>query len=155
MTLNAARLTELAQYNRLGRAGGFFALIVPPTVEELDEVFELAQEALVVAREPAGAGLREAARTLVEAAEAVRDAINGVGHPGTPHDRYIHMDPCTSDPGIHVYSTSSDCAACGGAEYGTEDTYSQALGDLRAALGMERRPWEEPGLRAALSEPKP
>lgn len=86
--------------------------------------------------------LETAARALVAAQEAVRVAINGDGHPGTPHDRAIHMDPCTADPDIHVYSPSSDCAACGGAGYGSDDQLNGAMGDLRRALGMEVRPWE-------------
>lgn len=86
--------------------------------------------------------LRAAATRVIEATEAHRDAVNGRGHPDEPHDRAIHMEPCTSIPDAHIYSTSSDCAACGGAEYGTEDEMHGAIGDLRAACGYERRPWE-------------
>lgn len=91
------------------------------------------------------ATLRAAAEAVIAATEANRDAINGIGHPGEEHDRAIHMDPCTSDPGVHVYSPSTDCAACGGAEYGTEDALHLAMGDLRAACGLERRAWEMTG----------
>lgn len=92
--------------------------------------------------------LELAARAFIEADEAVRDAINGIGHKGEEHDRAIHMDPCTWDSEVHIYSPSTDCAACAGACYGTESTRSLAMGDLRHAVGMEMRPWEEPGLVA-------
>ena len=78
---------------------------------------------------------------MLNAVDANRDAINGQGHEGS-HDRAVHMDPCTSIPDLHIYDTFGDCAACGGAQYGTEDTLSQAYGDLRAALGQPRKPWE-------------
>lgn len=86
--------------------------------------------------------IRDAAENVIRATDANRDAINGIGHPGEPHDRDVHMDPCTSDPETHIYLPSSDCAACGGVEYGTEDALTGAIGDLRAALGHERLPWE-------------
>lgn len=90
----------------------------------------------------ADTNLRCAAQAVLNAQAAYRDALNGIGHEGEPHDRSIHMDPCTSDRGVHVYSPSNDCAACGGAEYGTEDSLTHAYGDLRVALGGERLPWE-------------
>jgi hypothetical protein len=86
--------------------------------------------------------LREAAERVIRATEANRDAINGVGHP-EPHDRMLHFEPCTDLPGVeHVYEVTHDCAACGGWQYGTEDELHAAMGDLRAACGYERRPWE-------------
>ena len=88
----------------------------------------------------ADALLREAAERVIVAADACRDAINGLGHPGEKHDRYIHFGP--SPGGIEIFDQVGDCAACGGAQYGTEDTLSEAYGDLRAALGQERKPWE-------------
>jgi hypothetical protein len=86
--------------------------------------------------------LMTAARAFVAADEAVRDAINGGGHPGE-HDRLLHFEPCNFLSGVaHVYDLSGDCSACGGAQYGTEADRNLAMGDLREALGMERRPWE-------------
>lgn len=107
------------------------------------EACQAERDLVAAIRSSTAPGLREAAQALVDADEASRDAANGIGHPG-PHDREIHMDPCTNMPGIeHVYDLVGDCAQCGGAQYGTGDARNLALGDLRAALGMERRPWEE------------
>ena len=83
--------------------------------------------------------LETAARAVLRAADALRDAINGKGHPGDPHDR----DLWRRLPGdVQIYSPVGDCAHCGGAQYGAEGTLTQAYGDLRAALGEARLPWE-------------
>jgi hypothetical protein len=87
--------------------------------------------------------LRAAAEGVVLAQEHLRDAINGVAHDG-PHDKMLHFEPCTNLPGVeHVYDLTGDCAQCGGDQYGAEDAYNLALGDLREALGHERRAWEQ------------
>ena len=83
--------------------------------------------------------IEKAARRVLRAVDANRDAINGQGHPGEGHDRMLWS---SLGGDIEVYSTVDDCAACGGAQYGTEDELQAAHGDLRAALGMERLPWE-------------
>lgn len=83
--------------------------------------------------------LEQAARRVIRAVDANRDARNGAGHPGEPHD----WDLWESMGGeVEVYNTVGDCAACGGAQYGTDDEMNGAIGDLRAALDMERLPWE-------------
>ncbi len=83
--------------------------------------------------------LYAAARAVLRAADAYRDAINGHGHPGEPHDQMLwHRLP----GGVQIYSPVGDCAHCGGAQYGAEDTLTQAYGDLREAVGEPRRPWE-------------
>ena len=88
--------------------------------------------------------LTTAATEVLRCYDAWVEAVNGNGHPGESHDRAIHIDPCTNLPGVeHVYSTSTDCAACGGAEYGTEDDLHTAYAHLRDALGQPRKPWEE------------
>lgn len=87
--------------------------------------------------------LLAAAVEVLRATDAVRDARNGVAHPGEPHDRVLHIDPCTDLAGVaHVYETTSDCSACGGRQYGTEEDLNMALGDLREAVGQVRKPWE-------------
>ena len=87
--------------------------------------------------------LREAAERVIRAVDAYRDAVNGLGHASEPHDQVIHMEPCCAgSPEMHVYSNSTDCAACGGSEYGTEAELMTAHGDLRVALGGSRLPWE-------------
>uniref|UniRef100_A0A6M3L103 Uncharacterized protein n=1 Tax=viral metagenome TaxID=1070528 RepID=A0A6M3L103_9ZZZZ len=85
------------------------------------------------------ADLREAALRVIRAVDANRDAINGLGHPGEDHDRMLHV---AHGGEYDIFSPSLDCAACDGAEYGTGDEMDGAVGDLRAALGMERKPWE-------------
>lgn len=85
--------------------------------------------------------LEGAAREVVAAVEAQRDAINGIGHPGREHDTVLR-EPRDPDASVHIYDTVGDCAACGGAQYGSDDRMNLAMGDLREALGMERRPWE-------------
>jgi hypothetical protein len=90
------------------------------------------------------AKLRAAAIEVLRATDAYRDAVNGVGHKGEPHDRMLHFDPCTADPTVHLYDLSGDCANCGGAQYGTEDELHRAIGDLREAVGQDRYPWETP-----------
>jgi hypothetical protein len=80
--------------------------------------------------------LRDAAQSVLDAERADRDARNGLGHPGHPHDRVLAL------PGQMFSSPATDCAACGGAEYGTDDALRRAFGDLREALGQERLPWE-------------
>ena len=64
--LTPERLTELAQYNRLGRARSFSVLLVPPTVEELDEVFALALAALDRERAAPSLDVERLARALVK-----------------------------------------------------------------------------------------
>lgn len=87
--------------------------------------------------------LREAALEVVRAQEAVRQAINGFGHEGEEHDQVLHFHGlCT--PEYEVLDSVGDCAACGGAQYGTEDDLNRAYGRLRAALSLEVRPWEYP-----------
>jgi hypothetical protein len=83
--------------------------------------------------------LKAAAEAVLRAADGYRDALNGLGHEGEPHDRMLHHG-IGSD--IEVFSTVDDCAACGGAQYGTDDALTAAYGDLREALGQERLPWE-------------
>lgn len=85
--------------------------------------------------------LREAAMRLVEAQELNRDAINGMGHEGEPHDKVLHPDP---PPGadFDVFDITGDCSACGGAQYGTEDALTAAYAQLRFVLGLPLRPWE-------------
>lgn len=85
--------------------------------------------------------IRDAALAVVEAHEAVRDAINGQGHPGEDHDD--ELGAILYDDGeVQVHSTVDGCARCGGAQYGSEFAENAAFGRLRAALGMEVRPWE-------------
>ena len=84
-----------------------------------------------------------AAMHLVIAYDRNLDAINGQGHPGEPHDQAIHIDPCTGDPDVHMYSNSTDCAACGAAEYETDDDVQQAVVDVKVALGLSLRTYEE------------
>ena len=89
--------------------------------------------------------LRMAAIAVVMAQEKLRNAINGVGHPGEDHDDVLHnvACACTTILGdVEVREVTSDCAACGGSQYGAEDTLNRAYGDLRAALGLPVRPWE-------------
>ena len=87
--------------------------------------------------------LEEAAWRVLAALQHNRDAINGATHPGEPHDKVLHFDPCTNQPGVaHVYDLVGDCAACGGAQYGADDLQNAAEGDLRAALGLERYGWQ-------------
>jgi hypothetical protein len=85
--------------------------------------------------------LRQAALAVVEAHEAVRDALNGMGHDGEPHDDALapERDPRAE---FYIIDQVGDCAACGGARYGAEMTENAAFGQLRAALGLEVRPWE-------------
>jgi hypothetical protein len=83
--------------------------------------------------------LESAARSVLRAVDAHRDAVNGQGHPGEPHDRML-WHPLPGD--VQIYSNSTDCAACGGAEYGTDYALNTAYGDLREAIGEERLPWE-------------
>lgn len=85
--------------------------------------------------------LREAAVAVVEAHEAVRSAINGDGHPGQEHDDVLGSI-LYDDGEVQVHSTVDGCAACGGAQYGSEIEEHAAFGRLRAALGLDVRPWE-------------
>ena len=83
--------------------------------------------------------LEAAAKAVLRAVDAYRDALNGRGHEGEPHDRLLWQ----RRPGdVQIYSPDSDCAACGGAQYGTEDDLNVAYGDLREALGEPRELWE-------------
>lgn len=91
--------------------------------------------------------LRDAALEVVNAQESVRDALNGLGHSGNPHDGVL-APPRDPDAAFYVIDQVSDCAACGGAQYGTEDDLNRAYGRLRAALGLEVRPWEYPDVPA-------
>ena len=83
--------------------------------------------------------VEDAARAVLDAADALRDAINGQGHPGEEHNRDL-WQPLPGD--MQIYSPVGDCSACGGAEYQAEDALAVAYGDLRAALGRPRLPWE-------------
>ena len=85
--------------------------------------------------------VRFAAQAVLDAADAYRDALNGAGHPGEDHDTWLR-EPRDPNAAFHIYDTVGDCSACGGAQYGTEDALTQAYGDLRAALGHDRLPWE-------------
>lgn len=85
------------------------------------------------------ADLRAVAQAVVDATDRLRDAMNGQGHPGEAHDLTFHEPPVN---GIEIFSDSTDCCACAGACYGCDITLSDAIGDLRAALGQERKPWE-------------
>jgi len=80
-----------------------------------------------------------AARAVLRAVDAYRDAVNGLGHPSEPHDRMLWH---STGGDMEIYSPVDDCAACGGAQYGTEDALNQAHGDLREAVGEPRKPWE-------------
>lgn len=70
--LTDERLVELAQYNRLGRAGGFMTLISPPTGEELDAVFALARRALVAQLVPALNAAWARVETALEPGHTIR-----------------------------------------------------------------------------------
>lgn len=83
--------------------------------------------------------LRTAAKDVLRAVDAHREAVNGQGHPDEPHDRML-WHPLPGD--IQIYSAVGDCAMCGGAQYGTEDSLNEAYGDLREALDEPRLPWE-------------
>jgi hypothetical protein len=85
--------------------------------------------------------LRTAALAVIEATDKLRDAMNGQGHPGEAHDQMFHQPPAAGDS-FEIFSDSTDCCACAGAQYGCDITLSDAIGDLRAALGQERKPWE-------------
>ena len=85
--------------------------------------------------------LEEAARAVLVATDKQRDAINGKGHPGEPHDLMFHQPPAEGDT-FEVFSDSTDCCACAGACYGSDIDLNTAIGDLREALGEDRRPWE-------------
>lgn len=87
--------------------------------------------------------LRDAALEVVRAQEAVREAINGFGHPSEPHDDAL-ASPRDPRAEFYVIDQVGDCATCGGAQYGAEDELNRAYGRLRAALGLEVRPWEYP-----------
>jgi hypothetical protein len=81
-------------------------------------------------------GLVAAATAVVSTTDEYRDAVNGVGHEGEPHDQLL----CA--PGEVWHEQTGHCALCGGKQYGTEDSLDKAMGDLRAALGMTKKPWE-------------
>ena len=85
--------------------------------------------------------LESAARAVVVATDALRDAMNGQGHPGVEHDQVFHRPPADGDA-FEVFSDSTDCCACAGSCYGSDINLSMAIGDLREALGQERQPWE-------------
>jgi hypothetical protein len=85
------------------------------------------------------ASLEVAATEVLRAADALRDARNGEGHPGEPHDKLLHMQPFGE---VEVFDLVDDCSACGGAQYGTEYELYRAYGDLREALGQPRMAWE-------------
>ena len=78
-----------------------------------------------------------AGRAVIEADDRYRDAKNGLGHPGTPHDRDLR------DPGGSFYDPIGDCAACGGAQYGTDDEQQRAHVRLRLSLGLPLQGWQE------------
>ena len=80
--------------------------------------------------------LREAAENVMRLVDAYRDARNGQGHPGEPHDDVLRID------GQPFREVVGDCSMCAGRQYGIESEMNTAHGDLRAALGQERKPWE-------------
>lgn len=83
--------------------------------------------------------LEKAALAVLLAEDAVRDAMNGYGHPGEEHDHVLGDLDGDRHP---VCSTVDDCAACGGAQYGAEDARNIATAALRVALGREPMPFE-------------
>ena len=85
--------------------------------------------------------LRKAALRVIAATDQLRDAMNGQGHPGVEHDQLFHQPPAEGDS-LDIFSDRTDCCACAGACYGSDIDLSMAIGDLRAALGQERKPWE-------------
>lgn len=90
----------------------------------------------------AGTTLRDAALSLVRAYDANVDAINGLGHVGEDHDKWLHFGPVSPD-GVEIFDTVGDCAACGGAQYGSEDAVQHAIVAVKLALGEPLRPYEE------------
>ena len=78
-----------------------------------------------------------ASKAVIEADDRYGDAMNGLGHPGTPHDRALRNEFDALPDVI------GDCAACGGAQYGTEDERLRAHVRLRLALGLPLRKWQE------------
>jgi hypothetical protein len=84
--------------------------------------------------------IKEAAIGVLRAADAYRDAMNGAGHEGEPHNRDFWPGPLPNSG--KLYDMSGDCSACAGAQYGTEITLSDSYGNLRVALGQPRKPWE-------------
>lgn len=85
--------------------------------------------------------LERAAQAVLDATDALRDAINGIGHQGRSHDDVL-APPRDPRAEFAIIDTVGDCSACGGAQYGCEDTLNAAIGNLRVALGHERLPWE-------------
>jgi hypothetical protein len=88
--------------------------------------------------------LLEAATAVVNAHEAVRNAINGDGHPDEDHDDVLG-DILYADDEVVVRSTIDGCSMCAGRQYGAEIEENEAFGRLRAELGLEVRPWESFG----------
>lgn len=86
--------------------------------------------------------LRTAALSLVRAYDANVDAINGLGHPGEDHDTFLR-EPRNPNAAFHIYDIVSDCAACGGAQYGSEDEVQRAIVAVKMALGEQLRTYEE------------
>lgn len=87
--------------------------------------------------------LRDAALALVDAEEALRDAINGQGHLGENHDDWLAPGGHPMGDGVVMHDIVGDCSACGGAQYGAEDNKTRAYARLRVALGLPLRPWEK------------
>ena len=88
-------------------------------------------------------GLRAAAMEVVRAHEAVRNALNGFGHPDEPHDSVLGDLYRRGTDEVQIIDQVGDCAACGGAQYGAEDAENAAFGWLREELGLEIRSWEQ------------
>jgi hypothetical protein len=87
-----------------------------------------------------------AARRVLRALDGERDARNGVGHLGRPHDKALRFqsvgDVLIDD--VMIRDIVDDCALCNGMIYSRETELNIAHGDLREALGGTRRPWERP-----------
>ena len=48
--------------------------------------------------------IEDAAWRVLAALEHKRNALNGQGHPGEDHDKWLHIEPGHSLPGVaHVY----------------------------------------------------
>lgn len=146
-TSAAAHLRQLAEAATDPDDGGWYnADYLGAFIDEDDvRVFNPGDAAYIAALNPTVALLLadvvDAAEALIRAEDAVRDSINGQGHPGRPHDDALYM-------GGPIRDTFGDCATCGGAQYGAEDTKNTAVANLRVLLGHEALPFEFPTVTA-------
>lgn len=85
--------------------------------------------------------LRAVITAAIRAKEAYRDAINGLGHPGEPHNRDLWH---SMGGDMEIYSPVGDCSACGGAQYGCEDGVEVAFDALYDAVGLPRPTFRPP-----------